>query len=469
MPSKGAAEIRNEQIKDDELKTIIDAFETKSNNEEYRRWTNRGYLLNNGVLYRYNDEVENDEAQLVIPTEERAKILHEYHDAPTAGHYGIQRTISRISSRYYWPGMRKQITQHIEKCIECQRYKATNLKPAGLLQSGAHAQRFEVISIDLFGPLPASEDGYKQILIIEDIATRWVELFPLKEATAENCAITLINEVFMRYGTPRRMISDNGTQFVSAVMQKVTYCLNIQNVLTPVFHPQANPVERKNRDLKPQLAILVGNDHTKWPEKLPVIRFAMNTANNQSTGYTAAYLTFGRELRTTDDVSHDLREVVTSENFIAEISPKLLLIADTLKQARETTEATQARNQAYTDRKRRADPGYKPGDKVWVATHRQSKAAKQYTAKFAPKRDGPYVILQRHGPASYEIANLDNPTVSIGTRHTSALTLANTNEQPIATSSDKTIATSAPTAANANKTILVPVNPIRKRGRPRKK
>ncbi|GFU26134.1 retrovirus-related Pol polyprotein from transposon 17.6 [Trichonephila clavipes] len=46
---------------------------------------------------------------------------------------------------------------------------------------------------------------------------------------------------------------------------------------TPVYSPQSNPVQRKNRDLKPRLAILVGDDHSSWYSKLPVIRFAMNT------------------------------------------------------------------------------------------------------------------------------------------------------------------------------------------------
>lgn len=194
------------------------------------------------------------------------------------------------------------------------------------------------------------------------------------------------------------------------MLQKLT-------LLTPVYHPQANPVERKNRDLKPQLAILVGNDHTSWPDRLPSIRFAMNSALNESTGYTAAYLSFGRELRTVDDIQHDLRSIVVSENFVAEITPKLLLLAETNKRARENVEATQRRNQNYTDNKRRADPGYKPGEKVWVKTHTLSNASKQFTAKFAPKRDGPYIVLKQHGPASYEIAAMKNPSIPIGTHH----------------------------------------------------
>ncbi|KAG8235542.1 hypothetical protein J437_LFUL013504 [Ladona fulva] len=90
--------------------------------------------------------------------------------------------------------------------------------------------------------------------MVQDTATRWVELFPLKDATAEACARCLVDEVILRYGTPRRIISDNGPHFFSEVMQKVAYCLGFKQSLTPVYHPEANPVERKNRDLKVQLA-----------------------------------------------------------------------------------------------------------------------------------------------------------------------------------------------------------------------
>lgn len=262
IPSRGAADIREQQLKDEELKKIISAFEDETKNEEFIRYTTRGYFMNNRVLYRYNQSAEDDseDALLVIPNHEVQRILTEYHDAPTAGHYGVQRTITRATSRYDWTGMRKQIANYVHKCKECQKYKLQNLKPAGLIQSIATHQRFETI-----GPLPASEDGYRHILVIEDIATRWIELFKLKEATAENCADILLNEICLRYGTPRRIVSDNGTQFVSAVMQKLTFCMKIDHILLPVYHPQANPVERRNRDLKQQLAIQVGTNHINWP------------------------------------------------------------------------------------------------------------------------------------------------------------------------------------------------------------
>ncbi|GLV33452.1 hypothetical protein CBL_20190, partial [Carabus blaptoides fortunei] len=112
----------------------------------------------------------------------------------------------------------------------------------------------------------------------QDTASGWVELFAMVQATAMNCAKILIDEIILRYGAPRRIISDNGAQFVSEIMQQVCYVFNITQSLTSTYHPQSNPVERKNRDLKPQLAIQVGKEHHTWAEKLATIRFAMNSS-----------------------------------------------------------------------------------------------------------------------------------------------------------------------------------------------
>ncbi|GFV17491.1 hypothetical protein TNCV_1272781 [Trichonephila clavipes] len=305
-----------------------------------------------------------------------------------------------------------------------------------------YSQRFEVIAIDLFGPLPQTDTGKQWIFIVEDCATKWIELFALSQASARQCATTLKEEVFMRHGIPRRIISDNGTQFVSAVLQQICITLNISQNFIPVYSPQSNPVERKNRDLKPRLAILVGDDHSSWYSKLPVIRFAMNTAVCDTTGHTPAYLLFGRELRTVDDVVQDFKSVVHNDNFVAEITPYLKRFATITEDIRERIETKQDQRKMQYDKNRRP-VYYSPGDKVWVTLHPISSAKNKKTSKFMPKRDGPYLILTQKSPTSYVIASLANPSEPIATYHTSALT-------PV-----KDINTS-------------PVAPLRKRGRPRK-
>lgn len=446
LPKLSEKQIRDEQVKDEHLKTIIDTLEKGNECEDYVEWVKKGYLLHKGVLYRYIPEQDDDNAKLLIPRHEIPNILKAYHDAPTAGHMGVNRTLQRIANKFYWKDLRKDIIKYIKSCTDCQKYKPTNQKPAGLYQSTPNYQRFEVLSVDLFGPLPKGPSGEKWIFIVEDTASRWVELFAIPEATAEKCATILINEIFLRYGLPRKIISDNGVQFISAIMQKLTFCLEIEQIYTPVYHPEPNIVERKNRDMKSQIAIIVKDKHQNWPSTLPAIRFAMNTAKCQTTEFSPAYLTFGRELRTTYDLKHDLSSVITSENFVKEITPTLKQLAQDLALAKENIEHNLDTNRQRANVKRRPDPGYKKGDLVLVESHTLSNVDKQFASKLAPRRDGPYIILRKLGNSTYEIAHTDEPNKSIGKYHTSAITKFEMRDN----------------------NLPKPINPIRQRGRPRK-
>ncbi|XP_075162854.1 uncharacterized protein LOC142235487 [Haematobia irritans] len=195
-------------------------------------------------------------------------------------------------------------------------------------------------------------------------------------------------------------------------MQKLTYCLGISQTFAPVYHPQANPVGRKTRDLKTQLSIYVGKEHDTWDSRLAAIRFAMNTAKCDSTGYSAAYLTFGRELRSPLEAHHDLKAIIESENFISQITPHLIKMSDTLEKAKEATEKKQDRNKLYGDLKRRPQISFDIGDKVLVRTHVLSNANNNVTSKFIPRRDGPYIVIERKG-ITYTVASEENPETNI--------------------------------------------------------
>ncbi|XP_063933870.1 uncharacterized protein LOC135145678 [Zophobas morio] len=344
--------------------------------------------MNDGVLYRYSPDEE------VVPQSRVAEILREFHDSPMAGHPGVETTLAKMSP--------------------------SNLKPTGLLKTPVMGQCFEVLAMEFFGPLPPTDQGERWVFAIEDTATRWIELFALKKATAEACAKCLVDEVILRYGTPR---SHNGPQFVSDILQKMSYCLGFKQNLTPVYHPSSNPEERRNRDLKTQLAIIVEKEHTN-----------------------PAYLCFGRELRTPLEVYDDLRAVVASENFVAEITPYLQTISETLKCARETSERNQDRAKLYADPKRRPGPTYKKGDRVLVDAHALSKPDSRYSSKFAPRRDGPYVIIEEVSPVIYVVASPNKLDEPLGKYPTSAL---------------------RPFEEGARESVT-PLVPLRRRGRPRK-
>lgn len=421
LPTRNPADIRENQLKDPEVKKVVDDLES---NDPFkaRVWSDKGYVMSDGILYRCSaDDEDVEQPCLVVPQHERANVLADLHDAPTAGHFGVERTLERLRTRYYWPGMRAYVANYIKQCVPCQRYKVDTRKPAGLVQTPATARRFDVTAIDLFGPLPETKDGNRWIFIIEDVCSRWVELFALKAATSAECAKILINEIYFRFGTSRRVISDNGVQWISDVMQQVCHTMGIAQDLTPLYHPQSNPIERKNRDLKPQLAILVGRDHTSWDTHLAAIRFAMNSAVTASTGFTPAYLTFGRELRAPCDAITDVRTIVEADNFIPSITPYLKKMASVLAQARDVHERAQAESKKYADEGRRPAPLYKEGDLVLLKTHGANDAAKGQTPKLLPRRDGPYRVRQVCGPASFLLERVGDQEV-VGKYHASDLT-----------------------------------------------
>lgn len=137
---------------------------------------------------------------------------------------------------------------------------------------------------------------------------------------------------------------------------------------------------------------------------------------------TSAYFTFSRELRSPLEVHHDLKAIVEVENFVPQITPHLLKLANTLKLAMEMQEKQQDKNKSFVDRKRRPQPTFNIGDKVLATTHVLSNASEGVTSKFATRRDGPYPIIAKKGATCYVIASLDNTDNPIATHHAADLT-----------------------------------------------
>ncbi|GBN96945.1 hypothetical protein AVEN_52380-1 [Araneus ventricosus] len=87
IAARSPMKIREEQLKDEDLRKIIHCFEKEDKDVNHDNWLERGYLMNQGVLYRYFHESESEDAQLVVPTHERVKILKKHYDSPYAAHY----------------------------------------------------------------------------------------------------------------------------------------------------------------------------------------------------------------------------------------------------------------------------------------------------------------------------------------------------------------------------------------------
>ncbi|XP_051153756.1 uncharacterized protein LOC127277011 [Leptopilina boulardi] len=251
------------------------------------------YYRSNPLL---EDLVEDLSAwKLVVPLGDRLKIMTEAHEHTQAGHLGGQKTYDRASIQYYWPGMLQDIEQFVRKCIVCQLNKTEQAKPRGLMTQRIVHEPWSVVATDVMGPFPKSARGFEYLIVFQDLFTKWVELAPLRSANANTITNSFRELVINRWGTPQVLHSDSGTEYNNNAVKELTTAYHIHHSFNPLYHPQANPVERTNRVLKTMIRSFIGDNHRNWDIFIGDFRFAYNTALHSTNRVTPAFLNMGRE------------------------------------------------------------------------------------------------------------------------------------------------------------------------------
>lgn len=190
-----------------------------------------------------------DRWKLVLPQELREEALREAHDEPQSGHLGVDKTFQRLAVAYFWPNMFRDVAKYVRQCDTCQRTKVEQAPPVGLMGRRVVEGLWTVIAADIMGPFPKSKSGFAYVLVVQDLFTKWVECFPLRAANGKKICEAL-EEVVSRWGTPKFLLTDNGTEFANRTLQSFAEEHRIRLTTILSYHPQANPVERVNRVLK---------------------------------------------------------------------------------------------------------------------------------------------------------------------------------------------------------------------------
>ncbi|KAM8714816.1 hypothetical protein ACLKA7_001219 [Drosophila subpalustris] len=251
--------------------------------------------------------------KLCVAFDHRPRVLAECHDHPTAGHLGIRKTIARISQRYYWPGLFRDVARYVKQCEKCQKFKVSQLKPAGRMLTRQVEEPFGTLCADFVGPLPRSKHGNTMLLVFFDAFTKWVELIPLRKATSAHLERAFREAILSRFGVPQRFVCDNGTQFTSRSFGAFCQTAGIELQHTAPYSPQQNPTERANRTIKTMIAQNICGDQKTWDDFLPEIMLAINTSISDTTGFSPAFLVQGREPRLPGALTpHDADYIVHS-------------------------------------------------------------------------------------------------------------------------------------------------------------
>lgn len=206
---------------------------------------------------------------------------------------------------------------------------------------------------------------------------------------------------FTRFGLPKEVQSDQGSNFMSTVFKQSLQQLGIVQITSTSYHPQSQgAIERFHQTLKTILRKLCVENPQKWDEVLPYVLFAIREAPNVDTGFSPFYLMFGRDVRGPLKI---LRDQLLSEKteksllqFVCELRERL---SKAWALARENLTHAQGTFKKWYDRKA-VVMKLQPGDRVLVLL---PLVGHPLTAKY----QGPYNIVRRIGEVNYIVATPD--------------------------------------------------------------
>jgi transposase InsO family protein len=259
---------------------------------------------------------------------------------------------------------------------------------------------FDVISIDISGPFPESSKYNRYILTVVDLFSRYTILVPIIDQKAKTIADALLSQVISHYGTPSAILTDQGTQFESALFQELCDLLKIAKLRTSSYHPQTNGVnERNHRTVNQVLRIFQSeNPESEWDVLIPTIMLALNSNVHDSIGFSPYEVMFGRPPQMPEDLLYKPAPVedCTIHEYVQKVRYQHQVIGAQIIENLQKSYLLQKRNY----QKKGVSHWYEIGDEVYLSHI----PALNESRKLAPRWEGPYEVLETRNYPVLEIA-----------------------------------------------------------------
>ena len=374
--------------------------------ESETRYEN-AYVILDDIVYRRTGP---DRKKLVayVPESLRLPLIASYHDH--LGHPSADRTHNLLRERYYWPRMQKEVHVYVGACHECTLAKPVP-QPHSAIGPAVGRYSFDKLYCDILDMADthdydaAAKTGARKLIIFVDSLSRWVEAIPLhSDPTSEQVLDIFMEHVVARYGVPRHVATDAGSNLASRLVKVIMDSTGVDLSEGAANHHQAvGTVERFNQTLQYMTrAANEGGGH--WRDHLPFLLMSYRATPNRITGQSPALLLYGRELRLPSQLSDPLPpdSVLAQDDdvqsYARDLSNKLVYA---WRAAHDATRAAQGSSIGDTVRTSPAVPVFKVNDLVGRKLYGHSNKLDYVYA-------GPYRILSVEGNGRYTLRDLEN-------------------------------------------------------------
>ena len=241
---------------------------------------------------------------------------------------GVRKVLEDFKSQFYCKGMNGIVRQTLKECSgTCNRLRAlkTGKAPPNLIRTYAVMERVQIDLIEMYGPTnPVKEQAkhdYRFILTVVDTFSKYCWLYPLIDKKAINVA-NMLQHIFVEYGCPDQLHSDNGKEFTAEVVQHLCHAMNIKVIHGSPYHPQTQgQVEILNKKVKSTLKHRLLDSRPEeqvnvWPFLLPEIRQNLNNTWHVTLKCTPFQVFFGRDSKHLQDKSGHCLTVLPSDQFL---------------------------------------------------------------------------------------------------------------------------------------------------------
>lgn len=255
---------------------------------KYKRIIPHYYHLRHTLCLSDDSTILFNGSKIIVPSCLRSKVLHECH----VTHMGRTKMKEILRSCFYWPNINRDVDEHVRRCFSCTVYSSSNKHTPMKAVTNAVNEPWNTIGIDIVGPSNRLKDH--MFLSVIDYHSRFPFLFKLRSSTSKEI-VRHLQILFSIFGYPQKIVSDNGTCFISSEFENYINSCGVNHVRSSNYYPQANgTVERFHRTFKHRMDKLLLEDCDFFTGLRLILQDIRSSPG--PSGKTPFFLMFGREM-----------------------------------------------------------------------------------------------------------------------------------------------------------------------------